>query len=82
MKTGKLLTAIKDFFDESGKKQRNQRKYLKEVMVKLKRKAKALRKKLDNEKNVKDSKIIRKEYDVICAQRKKGLKLLKRLNKD
>ena len=81
MKTGELLTAITDIFDESGKKQRKQKKYLKEVLVGLKRKAKALRKRLANEKNEKDSKIIRKELCVICAQRKKGLKLLKRLNK-
>lgn len=81
MKTGKLLTAIKDFFDESGKKQRDKKKYLKEVLSRLKRKAKALKKKLAGENNVKKHKALRREYDVICAQRKKGLKLLKVLNK-
>jgi len=81
MNTKELLTAIKDFFDESGKKQRNQKKYLKQVLAQLKHKAKALKKKLVNENNTKANKITRKELDVICAQRKKGLKLLKRLNK-
>jgi len=81
MNTKELLTAIKDFFDESGKKQRDQKKYLKQVLAKLKHKAKLLRKKLANEKNAKKSKALRKEFDVVCAQRKKGLKLLKSLNK-
>ena len=81
MKTEELLTAIKDFFDESGKKQRNKKKYLKEVLAGLKRKQKSLEKKLGKEKNDKARKNINREIAIICSQRKKGLKLLKDLKK-
>ena len=81
MKTGELLTVIKDFFDESGKKQRTKKKYLKEVLAGLKRKQKNLEKKLAKEKNGKTQKNISREIAIICSQRKKGLKLLKDLKK-
>ena len=79
MTTNKLLNAIGDFFDESKKKQRNKKKYLKEVLHKLKTKQKALREKLSDEKDKGKSKSLQKEIDVIHAQRKKGLKLLKKM---
>jgi hypothetical protein len=82
MNTKELLIAIKDFFDESGKKQRNKKKYLKQVLAKLKHQKRKLRKKLDAHNNAKDRKAVRKELDIICAQHKKGLKLLKSLSKD
>jgi len=40
MKTGKLLTAISEFFDEKKKIQRKQKEHLKEVLARLKRKQK------------------------------------------
>jgi|SaaInlV_110m_DNA_1040235.scaffolds.fasta_scaffold63094_2 hypothetical protein len=79
MKTKKLLSTIKQFFNEDEKKQRDQKKYLKEVLTELKRKKKKRQKKLDSNISEKDKEIIRKEIDVLCAQRKKGLKLLKTL---
>jgi len=81
MKTGKLLSAIKDIFDESGKKQRKQKKHLKEVLAGLKHKQKGLEKKLVGEKHDKARKSISREIAIICSQRKKGLKLLKGMKK-
>ena len=79
MTTNKLLNAIGDFFDESKKKQRNKRKYLKEVLHKLKTKCKKQRNKLDNEKDKGKRDDLQKEIDIICAQRKKGLRKLKQM---
>ncbi len=79
MTTNKLLNAIGDFFDESKKKQRNKKKYLKEVLHKLKTKCKKQRKKMDDEKDKGKIHNLQKEIDIICAQRKKGLKRLKQM---
>ena len=82
MTTNKLLNAIGDFFDDSKIKQRNKKKYLKQVLHKLKTKCKKQRKKLDDEKDKGKSKNLQKEVDIICAQRKKGLKLLKKMKQE
>ncbi len=82
MKTNKLLTAIKEFFDESKKKQRGKKKYLKQVLQQLKAKQKVLCKMLKGANDKRESKGINKEIDIIIAQRRKGLKLLKQMQKD
>ena len=82
MKTKKLLSMIKQFFNEDERKQRDQIKSLKQVLSELKRKKKKRQKKLDSDISEKDKEIIRKEIDIICAQRKKGLKLLKRFKQN
>ncbi len=79
MTTNKLINAIGDFFDESKKKQRNKKKYLKEVLHKLKTRCKKQRCKLENEKDKAKRDNLQKEIDIICAQRKKGLKRLKQM---
>ena len=79
MTTNKLLNAISDFFDESKKKQLIKKKYLKQVLHKLKTKCKKQRKKLDDEKDKGKRQILQKELNIICAQRKKGLKRLKQM---
>ena len=80
MKTKKLLTAIKDYFDESKKKQLKKRKYLKQVLEGLKTRQKSLRKKLNEKMNAGEKAAIQKKLDIINCQRKKGLKLLKRMS--
>ena len=80
MKTKILLTAIKDYFDESKKKQLKKRKYLKQVLQGLKTRQKSLRKKLNEEKDGGKKTTIQKKLDIINCQRKKGLKLLKRMS--
>ncbi|MCK4710665.1 MAG: hypothetical protein KAU21_18770 [Gammaproteobacteria bacterium] len=79
MTTNKLLNAISDFFDESKKKQLVKKKYLKQVLHKLKTKCKKQRKKLADEKDKGKRQILQKELNIICAQRKKGLKRLKQM---
>jgi len=79
MTTNKLLNAISDFFDESKKKQHDKKKYLKQVLHKLKTKCKKQRKKLEIEKDKGKRQNLQKELDIICAQRKKGLKRLKQM---
>ncbi len=81
MKTNKLLTTIKELFDESKNKQTGKKKYLKQVLQQLKAKQKKLCKKLVGAKDKKECKYINKEIDIIIAQRRKGLKLLKRMKK-
>ncbi len=79
IKTNKLLTAINDFFDESKKKQQGKKKYLKKVLKLLKAKQKELCKKLEAAKEKGTNKSDKKEIEVIVAQRRKGLKLLKHM---
>ena len=80
-KAAKLLDTIRDFFDESRKRQRDKKDNLKQVLHKLKVKHKDLRKQLSDEDNQNKIKDIQKTIDVIRAQRKKGHKLLKELKK-
>ena len=82
MKTKKLLTAIKDYFDESKKKQLKKKKYLKQVLKGLKTRQKSLREKLNEKINAGEKAAIQKKLDIISCQRKKGLKLLKRMKSD
>ncbi|MES9901934.1 MAG: hypothetical protein ABW168_04515 [Sedimenticola sp.] len=79
MKTKKLLTAVKDYFDESKEKQLKKKKYLKQVLEELKTRQKSLRKKLNEEKDAGEKTTIQKKLDMISYQRNKGLKLLKAL---
>ena len=79
MPTNKLLKAIGDFFDSKKKKQRQQKKNLKIILSKLKKQSKVLRKKISDESDSKKRKQLQREFDIVCAQRKKGIKLLKTL---
>ena len=82
MKTSKLLVAIKDYFGKSKKKQRKKKEHLEETLSKLKRKENALEKKLAVEKKSAVRKSLKKEIAIVHAQRKKGVKFLKGLDKD
>lgn len=79
MTTNKLLNAMSDFFDIKKKKQREQKKNLKIILTKLKKQSKVLRSKISDESDTKKRKQLQRELDTICAQRKKGIKLLKSL---
>ncbi len=82
MKTNKLLTAITELFDESKKKQQGKKKYLKQVLQQLKAKQKVLCKMLKGANDKRECKGIKRQIDIIIAQRRKGLKLLKHMKKD
>lgn len=79
MPTNKLLQAIGDVFDAKKKKQRKQKSNLKIILAKLKKQSKALEKKLKDESDSKKRKQLQRELNTICAQRRKGIKLLKSL---
>jgi hypothetical protein len=79
MKTPKLIRTAKRYFNV-GKRQK-EAKYIKELLKKLKKKERGLKAKLGKEKEPKKRRQIRKALNVICAQRKKGVALLKDLRK-
>lgn len=79
MNTSKLIRKAKKYF--KGGKQRKEAKYIKELLKKLKKKERGLKAKLEKEKDPKKRRQIRKSLNVICAQRKKGVALLKDLRK-
>ena len=81
MKTPTLITRVQEFLDADKKKQRDQIKCLKELLHKLKKKQRTLKAKLETERDDKTRKRLRKDLDVIFAQRKKGIATLKTLKK-
>ena len=81
MKTPKLIERVQEFLDADKKKQREQIKCLKELLDKLKKKQRVLKAKLAKEREDKTRKRLRKDLDVIFAQRRKGISTLKTLKK-
>ena len=81
MKTPKLLKKVQEYVDSDKKQQCEQRDSIKKILNKLKKKQKALRVKRDQEKDEKARAKIQKELDIIFVQRKKGLKILKKMKK-
>ncbi|MES9937311.1 MAG: hypothetical protein ABW120_06960 [Sedimenticola sp.] len=81
MKTPKLIKRVNEYLDAGKNKQREQKDSIKDILKKLKKKERALKEKLGKEKNEKHRKKIQKDLDIIFAQRKKGLKALKKLKK-
>lgn len=79
MRTPKLLKKVKEFLATEKGKLREQRKDLKIVLKKLKKKENALKKLLVSEQSEKKREQFRKELAIIFAQRKKGVKKLKSL---
>jgi hypothetical protein len=81
MKTPKLLKKTEELLSAKRSKQRKKVDSLKELLDKLKKKKRKLKDKLEAESDQDDQKRLRKELEVIRAQRHKGLKLLKDLKK-
>ena len=78
MKTPKLLKQVKQFLNSNTKTQLKQEEEILEVIHKLKKKQVAYKEKLSNtELKEKRKKLIR-DIEIIKAQRKKGLKALKK----
>ena len=73
---------VQELLDADKKKQRDQIKCLKELLEKLKKKQRTLKTKLEQERDDATRKRLRKNLDIIFAQRKKGVATLKSLNKD
>lgn len=82
MKTPKLLKVVSRFLSADKDKQYEHTKCFKDVLKKLKKKERTLKKELENEKNEKDRKQIKRDLAIIYVQRKKGIEALKKLKKD
>lgn len=79
MKKQKILDALAELFDADKKRQRKEKKHLKQLLDELKKKEKTYKKKLESEQGSNARDQLKNEIDVIHTQRKKGVKLLKRL---
>ena len=79
MKQKKLLDKLKVFFDSDARERKKQKSDIKNILKKLKKRERKLKKKLETEENKDKQKRIKQDIDVIYAQRKKGIKLIKEL---
>ncbi len=79
MKQKKLLDKLKMFFDSNTREREKQKSDFKDILKKLKKRERKLKKKLDAEKKPGKQKLLKQEINVIYAQRKKGIKLIKEL---
>ena len=79
MKQEKLLDKLKIFFDSDARERKKQKSDIKDILKKLKKRERKLKGKLDAENNAGKRKHFQQEIDVIYAQRKKGIKLIKEL---
>ena len=79
MKSNELLDILKKYLGFERRAQLAKYDSIKQVLKKLKKKENALKDKLKKELNEKAHNRLKKELDVLSAQRKKGLKMLKEL---
>ncbi|MDJ0740031.1 MAG: hypothetical protein QNJ91_09955 [Gammaproteobacteria bacterium] len=77
MKTSKLLKKTEDILSAKKSRQRKEAESLKELLAALKKKRRKLADKLNDAKSGAERERLRKELEVVRAQRHKGLKLLK-----
>jgi len=82
MKRKKLLNRLADYFNLGRRKQCQRKEKLKDILKHLRQKERKLQKKAENEQNGIKRKRLRKEVQIIHAQRLKGLKRLKELQCD
>lgn len=81
MKTRKLLNKLKDILSDERKAQLARYSSLKKVLKSLRNEKIRLEMKLAEARNEEDRKEIASRLEIISAQRKKGLQLLKELKK-
>jgi len=77
MKTRKLLEKLMGYLDADARQRKKERDDIKAVLKKLKRREKKLKNQLGDEKDEKKHAALQGEIDILHAQRKKGVKLLK-----
>lgn len=81
MKLSKLLEKTRSLLDPKERKNKAQKKNLKQVIKKLRKKEKSLLKSLKSESSKPKAAKIKEQAALAHAQRKKGLKVLKNLKK-
>jgi len=79
MKAAELLEKLKGYLGAERRAQIAKYDSIKRVLKKLKKKENALKDKLKKEHDEKARKRLQKEMDVLSAQRKKGVNVLKEL---
>jgi len=77
MKTRKLLARLMAYLDGDARQRRRERDDLMTVLDKLKRREKKLKRQFDDERDAERRAALQQEIDIIHAQRKKGVRLLK-----
>ncbi len=82
MRAPKMLKIVKRFLSADKEKQYEHTKCFRDVLKKLKKKEIDLKHKLKHENNEKNRKQIKKELEIVHAQRKKGIDALKKLKKN
>mgnify|MGYP000674479630 CR=1 FL=1 len=81
MKTKALVKIAQQLIDNVKKEQIDEIESLKVILKELKKKKRLLKEKLENEKDTDKCLDIQRKLDVLSSQRKKGLSLIKKLNK-
>lgn len=79
MKKKKLLKKLQAFFDLDERSKRAKKKELLKILKKLKEKERKMDAKLKATPNESERQELAKELDIIYAQRKKGINLIKEL---
>ena len=79
MSENKLLKQLKNFLDLGAKHRKTKADELKKVIKKLRKKEKELLTECDTVGNGKKRDMLTKRIDILHAQRKKGLKALKKI---
>lgn len=79
MSENKLLKQIKNYLDLGAKQRKKKADELKKVIKKLRKKEKDLIAESEKVGNGKKRDMLRKRIDILHAQRKKGLKALKKI---
>ena len=82
MKSSKLLEILKGYLGIDRREQIAKYDSIKHVLKKLKKKENALKDKLKKELDEKAHSQLKKEMDVLSAQRKKGVEMLKKLKEE
>ncbi|GAB5558458.1 MAG: hypothetical protein SynsKO_01050 [Synoicihabitans sp.] len=81
MKIRKLLERAQELFDPAKREKKAKKKHLKQVIKKLRKHEKSLSKRLKAEPSKTKSGRISERIQLVHAQRKKGLGILKDLNR-
>ena len=79
MPVKKLLQKLQVFFDADERQKKAQKREIKKVLKKLKAKEKKIQAKLEQSHDPELCGALQKELDIIYAQRKKGIKIIKEL---
>ena len=80
MKTSKLINKVEEYLGADNRKRKEKIKYLKQALKKLRKRERELEDRFEADEGNKEK--ISNELALIHAHRKKGLKLLKQLEKE